>query len=189
MYALHSRRRHAITPTELETVKYEERMSVIRKGYYKMGDWELHVCGFSLYLAVLPIRITKWRWMEIRFCRVPVKAPTFWLLIGKMNTSIPRQPLKTGAEPKVLYYLPEFQVMVLEFIHGTTMLYSVALAAGMPKKIAEAIKRLHGGPRFLTDFNMFRLTEFYLDISKKHDVRIPCRPPTGCRPFAGSNRR
>jgi len=43
----------------------------------------------------------------------------------------------------------------------------------MPTKIAEAIKRLHAGPRFLTDFNMFRLTEFYLDICKKHEAKIP----------------
>ena len=43
----------------------------------------------------------------------------------------------------------------------------------MPTKIAEAISRLHSGPRFLTDFNMFRLTEYYLDICKKRDIHIP----------------
>lgn len=38
---------------------------------------------------------------------------------------------------------------------------------------SRAIKRLHSGPRFLTDFNMFRLTEFYLKICKERGIRIP----------------
>ncbi|MBI4769261.1 MAG: phosphotransferase [Chloroflexi bacterium] len=32
---------------------------------------------------------------------------------------------------------------------------------------------LHSGPRFLTDFNMFRLVEFYLGIVDQHGVAIP----------------
>ena len=42
----------------------------------------------------------------------------------------------------------------------------------MPERIAQSLKRLHDGPRFLTDFNMFRLTEFYLDICRQ-DVLYP----------------
>lgn len=44
---------------------------------------------------------------------------------------------------------------------------------GMPAQVASAIKRLHGGPRFLSDFNMFRLTEYYLEICKKYAITIP----------------
>jgi thiamine kinase-like enzyme len=44
---------------------------------------------------------------------------------------------------------------------------------GMPARIATSIKRLHSGPRFLKDFNMFRLTEFYLGIVKDYEVTIP----------------
>jgi len=32
---------------------------------------------------------------------------------------------------------------------------------------------LHAGPRFLTDFNMFRLTDYYLGICKQREIRIP----------------
>ena len=39
--------------------------------------------------------------------------------------------------------------------------------------MAKVIKKLHGGPRFLTDFNMFRLTEYYLKICAERDIRIP----------------
>jgi hypothetical protein len=63
--------------------------------------------------------------------------------------------------------------MVLEFIQAKTMSNAALNLPGAPARIAEAIKRLHCGPRFLKDFNMFRLTEFYLDIVKQYNVRIP----------------
>ena len=44
---------------------------------------------------------------------------------------------------------------------------------GMPTRMARAIKRLHAGPRFLLDFNMFRLTEHYLGIVNEREIRIP----------------
>jgi thiamine kinase-like enzyme len=80
---------------------------------------------------------------------------------------------ETGVSPQVYYYLPEFQVMVLEYLEGTTMSNAALQAEGMPSKIGQAIKRLHGGPRFLTDFNMFRLTEYYLELCIQRDIHIP----------------
>jgi thiamine kinase-like enzyme len=65
--------------------------------------------------------------------------------------------------------------MVLEFIQGRTMSNQALNALGMPVRIAESIRMLHAGPRFLCDFNMFRLTEFYLDICMRQSVRIPER--------------
>jgi len=78
-----------------------------------------------------------------------------------------------GVGPRVLYHLPEFNVMVLEFINGTTMSIETMAAAGMPGRLARTLRRLHAGQRFLNDFNMFRLTEFYLHIVEKHKVPIP----------------
>lgn len=80
---------------------------------------------------------------------------------------------EAGAGAKVAYYLPADKVMVLEYIHGETMSIASLQRPGMPSRIAEALKILHTGPRFLTDFNMFRLVEFYMDIVDKHNVRIP----------------
>jgi thiamine kinase-like enzyme len=78
-----------------------------------------------------------------------------------------------GVAPQVLYYLPEHCVMVLEFLNGKTMSKEALNVAGMPTRMAQSIKRLHAGPRFLTDFNMFRLTEYYLNLCKERDIRIP----------------
>ncbi len=78
-----------------------------------------------------------------------------------------------GVGPKVIHYLPEEKVMVLEFIIGKTMSYEAFQAQGMPTRIAHSLKMLHAGPRFFTDFNMFRLVEFYLKMVKEHDIKIP----------------
>ena len=78
-----------------------------------------------------------------------------------------------GVGPKVLYHLPEYDVMVLEFINGKTMSKDSLKEPGQPTRMAEAIKKLHAGPRFLLDFNMFRLTEYYLSLCRERDIKIP----------------
>ena len=53
---------------------------------------------------------------------------------------------------------------LLEWLPGRTMSNDAFQAPGMPARIAEALRRLHAGPRFRDDFNMFRLTEYYLRV-------------------------
>jgi len=111
------------------------------------------------------------------FVRVP-GAKTELLAVDRNNEYYnSKAAAETGVGPKVLYHLPEYNVMVLEFIHGITMSNEKLLAEGMPARIAHSLKLLHCGPRFLTDFNMFRLTEFYLKICNEHEVTIPPRYP------------
>ena len=80
---------------------------------------------------------------------------------------------ETGVGPQVLYHLPKYNIMVLEFIEGETMSNEKLQAPVMPMRIAKSLKMLHKGPRFMTDFNMFRLTEYYLDICEQQEVTIP----------------
>ncbi len=80
---------------------------------------------------------------------------------------------EAGVGPRVVHHLTEHHVMVLEFIEGDTMTIPSMQAAGMPSRAAHSIQLLHAAGRFLTDFNMFRLVEFYLKIVGDHAVRIP----------------
>jgi thiamine kinase-like enzyme len=107
------------------------------------------------------------------FVRVPGES-TALLAIDRRNEYFnAKAAAETGVGPKVLYHLPKFQAMILEFIQGITMSNATLNSPGMPTKIATAIKRLHAGPRFLSDFNMFRLTEYYLGICSQRGIRIP----------------
>ncbi len=79
----------------------------------------------------------------------------------------------TGVSPRILEYLPDLTVMVLEFIPGQTMSGERLRSREMARRMAESLRRLHAGPRFLHDFDMFRLVGYYLRIVDEHEVRIP----------------
>jgi thiamine kinase-like enzyme len=79
----------------------------------------------------------------------------------------------TGVSPRVLEYLPDVSVMVLEYIEGRTMSGADLRADGMAARIAESLRRLHTGPAFKRDFDMFRLIEYYLEIVDQQGARIP----------------
>jgi thiamine kinase-like enzyme len=107
------------------------------------------------------------------FIRVP-GASTELLAVDRANEyHNSKAAFVAGVGPKVVYYLPEHSVMVLEFINGQTMSKDLLNEPGQPSRMAEAIKKLHSGPRFLLDFNMFSLTEYYLRICKEREIRIP----------------
>ena len=149
-------------------------MSVIEDAISNIEDWQ----GKSVEIKPLSGGLTNTNFkVEVNgtpfFVRVPGEN-TDLLAVDRTNEYFnAKAAAETGVGPRIIYYLPEFQVMVLEFLEGQTMSNAALNANGMPTRIAHAIKRLHSGPRFLTDFNMFRLTEFYLNICKEHSVRVP----------------
>jgi len=84
-----------------------------------------------------------------------------------------RAAASTGIGPKVLEHDPQLNIMILEFIPGATMSPHALQSASMARRMAESFTRLHAAPRFLKDFDMFRLIEEYLRIVEEHRVRIP----------------
>ena len=88
-----------------------------------------------------------------------------------------RAAAAAGVGAGVVHYLADCTVMVLAFIPGETMSIAALQQPGMPARMAAALKKLHAGPRFLQDFNMFRLTDFYLQIAAERGIRIPPNYP------------
>ena len=149
-------------------------MSVIEEAVAKIEDWK----GTKISIQPLSGGLTNTNYkVEVEgtpyFVRVP-GASTELLAVDRDNEYYnTKAAAEAGAGPKVLYYLPEYCVMVLEFLEGKTMSKEALNQLGMPTRMAQAIKQLHTGPRFLTDFNMFRLTEYYLRLCQERDIRIP----------------
>lgn len=107
------------------------------------------------------------------FVRVP-GASTELLAIDRANEyHNTKAASEAGVAPKIFYHLPEYNVMVIEFLNGKTMSKDSLNESGQPTRMAQAIKRLHAGSRFLLDFNMFRLTEYYLSRCKDRAIKIP----------------
>ena len=84
-----------------------------------------------------------------------------------------RAAARAGVGPKVLQHDARTGGILLEWLPGRTMSNEAFQAPGMPARIAAALRRLHAGPRFRDDFNMFRLTEYYLRVVDERSIRIP----------------
>jgi thiamine kinase-like enzyme len=79
----------------------------------------------------------------------------------------------TGVSPRIVEVLEDLDVMVIEYIDGTTMSAEALRTPEQVRRIAESLGRLHAGPRYLQDFDMFRLTDFYLGVCSEREIRIP----------------
>ena len=79
----------------------------------------------------------------------------------------------TGVGPQVLEHVPGPDILVLEFIPGPTMSARTLQSEEMVERMASSFRLLHGSPRFLKDFDMFRLIEYYLRIVDEQEVTIP----------------
>ncbi len=149
-------------------------MSVIEEIVSQIEDWK----GKSISIQPLSGGLTNTNFKvdvdgTAFFVRVPGES-TELLAIDRNNEYYnTRAAAEAGVGPKVLYHFPEYNVMVLEFLNGKTMSKESLNASGMPARMAESIKRLHAGPRFFSDFNMFRLTEYYLAICSERKIRMP----------------
>jgi thiamine kinase-like enzyme len=84
-----------------------------------------------------------------------------------------RAAAEAGVGPKVIHHDPESGALVLDWIDGRTMSNAAFAEPGTPARIAEALRRLHAGPRFRDNFDMFRLSEFYLGVVEERSIRVP----------------
>jgi len=81
----------------------------------------------------------------------------------------------TGVAPRVVDYAPDVGVLVIEWIEGRTFSPEDLRDPATAPAVAVALKRLHGGPRFPVDFDMFAIQRRYLDVVQRNGYRLPQR--------------
>ena len=107
------------------------------------------------------------------FLRLPGSS-TDMLAIDRENELFnTRAAAEAGVGARVLFHDPRSGALVLEWIDGRTMSNAAFAEPGTPTRIAEALRTLHAGPRFRDDFDMFRLTEYYVRVVGERQMRIP----------------
>jgi thiamine kinase-like enzyme len=149
-------------------------MSVIEEAVAQIEDWK----GREISIQPLSGGLTNSNYrVDVDempyFVRVPGESTELLAVNRENEYHNTKAAAQAGVAPRVLYYLPDSCVMVLEFLNGKTMSKEALNTPGMPTRMAQSIRRLHAGPRFLTDFNMFQLTDYYLNLCKERVIRIP----------------
>jgi thiamine kinase-like enzyme len=86
-----------------------------------------------------------------------------------------RAAAETGVGAPFVAAVPEHDALVLEFLDGEVMSPDKLRNGDHIEAIATACRRLHAGPRFLHDFDMFRIQPRYLEIVHERGFRLPDR--------------
>lgn len=80
-----------------------------------------------------------------------------------------------GIAPAVVDYRPEAGVLVIRWQAGRTLEPADLSDPATLQRVAAACRRLHAGPRFSADFDMFDLQRRYLATATEHRFRLPDR--------------
>jgi thiamine kinase-like enzyme len=86
-----------------------------------------------------------------------------------------RRAAESGAAPLVLDYLPDLQVLVVEWVEGRTLTPEDLRDETTLRRAAAVSRTLHNGPRFDGDFDMFQVQRRYLTIVEQRGFRLPPR--------------
>ncbi|MGI8446779.1 MAG: choline/ethanolamine kinase family protein [Streptosporangiaceae bacterium] len=78
-----------------------------------------------------------------------------------------------GVGAPVVAYRPEHGLLVLGYINGRTFRNEDLNDPVTIPRVAEACRRLHGGPRFAGGFDMFEVQRRYLDVATAHGFAVP----------------
>ena len=84
-----------------------------------------------------------------------------------------RSAAEAGVGADVVDYRPDLGMLVITFLPGTALTNESFVAPGVIARAADAIRRLHAGPRFSGDFDMFTRQAGYLALVREHGFSLP----------------
>jgi thiamine kinase-like enzyme len=137
-------------------------------------DW----AGLPIHSTPIPAGLTNRNYrVEVdgvpHFVRIP-GAATELLAVDRSNElHNTRAAAQAGVGPPVLHHLADWDVFVLAWVDARTMSNDAFSAPGEPTRVAATLRRLHAGPRFRDDFDMFRTAAYYLGVVDERAIRVP----------------
>jgi len=84
-----------------------------------------------------------------------------------------RAAAQAGVAPTVVDYRPDLGALVIEYVPGVTLTEGSFTDPAVLDRAAEACRRLHAGPRFTGDFDMFTRQAGYLAIVRERGFSLP----------------
>ena len=80
---------------------------------------------------------------------------------------------RAGVGAEVLEYRPELAITVIGFLAGKSLTDADFADPDVLRRSAESVRRLHSGPRFTGDFDMFARQAGYLEVVGEHGIPLP----------------
>jgi thiamine kinase-like enzyme len=80
---------------------------------------------------------------------------------------------RAGVGAEVLEYRPELSLMVIAFLPGRSLENADFGDPGVLRRAADAVRRLHAGPVFTGEFDMFARQAGYLDVVRERGIVLP----------------
>jgi thiamine kinase-like enzyme len=80
---------------------------------------------------------------------------------------------EAGVGANVVEHRPELGITVLEFLPGRTLTNDDFADEGVRERAADAVRRLHAGPRFVNDFDMFARQRWYRKVVAEQGFWLP----------------
>ncbi len=84
-----------------------------------------------------------------------------------------RAAAAAGVGAEVVEYRPDLRMLVIGFLEGRALDNHDFADAGVMARAADACRRLHAGPRFVADFDMFERQSSYLATVKERGFPLP----------------
>ena len=84
-----------------------------------------------------------------------------------------RAAAATGAGPEVFDYRPDLGMLVIGYLPGVSLHDDAFADPGVLRRAAEACRRLHTGPRFTGDFDMFTRQSTYRATVRERGFSLP----------------
>jgi thiamine kinase-like enzyme len=82
---------------------------------------------------------------------------------------------ESGVGAPLVADVPEHDALVLEFLVGEVLSSELLRRGDRIALVADACRRLHNGPRFLHDFDMFEIQRGYIEVVQERGFRLPDR--------------
>ena len=80
---------------------------------------------------------------------------------------------QAGVGAEVVEYRPDLSMLVIGFLAGTALVDADFADAAVMERAADAVRRLHQGPRFTGDFDMFARRAGYLEVVRDNGIGLP----------------
>ena len=84
-----------------------------------------------------------------------------------------RAAAEAGAGPEVFDYRPDLGILVIGYLPGASLDDDAFADPGVLRRAAEACRRLHAGPRFTGDFDMFARQATYRATVRERGFSLP----------------